>query len=318
MGRRPLKDICEVKYGIKTGANNFFYLLDETDKAALKNIKTKKFWTDYGRYLSTLDDEHYIIERKYLKPILKSQRAVKGLIIERDSLKSSVLNVTDNRSVIKKSKSDIYRYIQRAEGPQYKINKRPTCAARKSTNGNLDWFNLGREIITGDFIIPSKIGERFRLLDNRKAKVYCDKVNYKIIIKPEFKKYSDILFALLNSTLFRHFIDLFSRQLTGSQTLSDVDVNVIQNTLIPHPELLLNKEEELQKIMQSMSQREQKSIFEEIEMDDRRQLDQIIIETLGFSKQQTVQLQKNAVKLVQDRKDKSESVKTIKHPIKSI
>lgn len=312
----PLKDLCDVKYGIKTGANSFFYLTDETDQAIAAGEKNSEFWSAYGKYRSVMDKQLYIIERSYVKPILKSQREAHGLSVSSSDLKYFVLDIKENKEQLKSSESDIYKYIQKAESSAYKIHLRPTCKARISADKSTDWFNLGKEIIPGDFIIPSKIGERFRLLDNRTTRVYCDKVNYKILIKPEYVKYDDVLFTILNSTLFRHFIDLFARQLTGSQTLSDVDVHVIQNTLIPHPKYLISKEKELNACIRSMGEREQESIFEEIYFDDRKKLDKLIMESLGFDEKHTDQLHQDAVQLVHNRKVKSESVKTIKRPVK--
>jgi type I restriction-modification system DNA methylase subunit len=312
----PLKELCDVKYGIKTGANSFFYLTDETDQSIVAGEKNSEFWSSYGKYRSAMDKKQYIIERSYVKPILKSQREAQGLSVKKSDLKYVVLDVKGNRSKLKSSKSDIYKYIQKAESSAYKIHQRPTCKARISADKTTDWFNLGKEIIPGDFIIPSKIGERFRLVDNRTTRVYCDKVNYKILIKSEYAKYGDILFGILNSTLFRHFIDLFARQLTGSQTLSDVDVHVIQNTLIPHPKHLVSKEKELNECMHSMRNRKQESIFHEIHFNDRKKLDKLIMESLDFEEKDAVQLHQDAVQLVHDRKAKSESVKISKRPVK--
>ncbi len=319
-----LNEICEVKYGIKTGTNDFFYLTDETQKALELDDKSytsrfkhqkenhQKIWKTHGWYYSKLDKQHHIIERKYLKPLLKSQREVQNLTIKTKELKYFVLDIKNNKSKLKESNSELYSYINIGESSKYKINKRATCAGRISKNGESDWFNLAKEIVIGDFIIPSKIGERFRLIDNRKTKVYCDKVSYNICIKPEYQAYSDILFAILNSTIFRYFIDLFSRQLTGSQTLSDVDVNVVQDTLIPHPKYLIKKAKELKDIMKSMNSREQESIFIEIDFKDRKQLDGLIMTSLGFGKKESELIRKKAVEFVQARKTKSESVKTIK------
>ncbi|MFC2151079.1 class I SAM-dependent DNA methyltransferase [Bacteroidota bacterium] len=307
-----LREICDVKYGIKTGANDFFYLIDETEEAIKLNKRNTVYWETYGWYFSNLDKNHHILNRKYVKPILKSQREIIKLSIKVNDLKYCVLDIKNSYKRLKGSNPEISNYIKIGESYKYKINKRSTCAGRISKSGESDWFNLGKDIAIGDFIIPSKIGERFRLLDNRNAKVYCDKVNYNICIKPEFKQYSYILFAILNSTIFRYFIDLFARQLTGSQTLSDVDVNIVQDTVIPHPKYLLNKEAELKVIMESMSKRKQESIFKEIEFEDRKKLDLIIMNACGFGEKETEIIRKKAVEFVQVRKVKSDSLKTIK------
>jgi type I restriction-modification system DNA methylase subunit len=313
----PLKEICEIKYGIKTGANDFFYLTDETERAIDFRSKLRDYWKIYGWYYSNLDKKHHLFERKYLKPILKSQREMNGLIIKNEQLKQFVLDIKNQKHKLKELSSELYNYIKTGESPDYKIDQRATCKGRISKNGDSDWYNLGKEIVIGDFIIPSKIGERFRLLDNRKSGVYCDKVSYNICIKPEYIEYSDILFAILNCTFFRYSLDLFSRQLTGSQTLSDVDVNVVQDTLIPHPKYLLDNESALTTIMQSMCKRKQESIFTEMEFEDRKQLDFSILSSIGLHHQEIDLLREKAIEFVQNRKLKSESIKTIKRPPKN-
>jgi hypothetical protein len=163
----------------------------------------------------------------------------------------------------------------------------------------------------GDFIFPSKIGEYYRLIDNRKSKVFCDKVNYAMTVKEEYREYEDILFAILNSTLFRYFIDIFSRQLTGAQTLSDVDVNVVKKTLIINPILLKDKKEDISKIINSLKSREQKGILEELKMEDRRLLDKIIFEAIGLEETDLDEFYKVVHQFIIERREKSESVKTV-------
>ncbi len=60
-----LGDIAEVKFGIKTGANEFFYL----DEERLKEWK---------------------IEKEFLKPIIKSPRECKSILINASDLKFKV------------------------------------------------------------------------------------------------------------------------------------------------------------------------------------------------------------------------------------
>ena len=125
----------------------------------------------------------------------------------------------------------------------------------KSNNNELNKLLNGK--LFGDFIFPSKIGEYYRLIDNRKSQVFCDKVNYAIKVKEDFKEDSDIIFALMNSMTFRYFVDLFARQLTGAQTLSDVDVNVVERTIILKPELLRGQHWTIKSIVERLKSREQ-------------------------------------------------------------
>ena len=131
-------------------------------------------------------------------------------------------------------------------------------------------------------------------------------------MRKHYEDYSDILFLILNSILFRFFVDLFARQLTGSQTLSDVDVNVVEKTLIIKPELLKGCKKELASILKSLKSREQGTIYEEVKQTDRRALDTIILEALGLIAVDVDELYKEACAYVKRRSEKSDSVETTK------
>lgn len=317
---KPLRNFVEVKYGIKTGANDFFYLIDETYKVhdmtedeynlhfGNTRDKRKINWSKLGWYYSEMNERHYLLERFYFKPLFKSVKEANKLDVDIKQLRYSVLICNDNKEYLKKFNSNLLKYIN--EGEKHGYQKRPTVSQNISIQNKTDWFNLagGTEISVGDFIYPAKVGEKYRLIDNRKASIYCDKVNYNITVSQKYTAYSNIIFLILNSTLFRYFVDLFARQLTGSQTLSDIDVNVVNRTLIINPELLLSKSKELDKIYDSFKNREQGTIFEEINKEDRQKLDWIILETLGLNKSDLKELYKEAVSYIQERKDKSKSV----------
>jgi len=238
-----VSDVVDVKRGFTTGANDFFYLTDHTQQAinmddkdylltfGVEKTKHKGIWNKCGWFWSEMSNRHYIIEKTFTKPIFKTQKEAVKLNVDVNKLQNVVLICNTKRNQLSKFKEKVLQYIDDAENSPYEINKRPSCASRNI------WYDLTNSAVTGDFIFPSKIGEKFRLIDNRKSQVFCDKVNYAITVKNEFKDYQDIIFLILNSTLFRFFIDLFSRQLTGSQTISDVDVNVVEKALIINPVL---------------------------------------------------------------------------------
>jgi len=313
-----LRDVADVRYGLKTGANEFFYLLDYTDAVhrmpdneylytfGVERKDHKDFWKKYGWYRSELRNHNYIIEKFYVKPLFKTQSEAENLDVNVTTLKYGVLMCNENKDKLARLRSKLLEYIEEAESKQFELNKRPSCSGRK------EWYDLTNSAVTGDFIFPSKIGERFRLIDNRVTKVYCDKVNYAIKVKEEFEEYTDSIFLILNSISFRFFVDLFSRQLTGSQTLSDVDVNVVEKTLIINPVLLKNKKKELTAIYKSLKSREQGTIFEEVKQTDRKKLDTIIFEAMGLNASDVDILYSEACKYVSDRKEKSESLNTSK------
>ena len=314
----PLHHFIDVKYGIKSGANDFFYLVDETDKAlslsdnlyklqfGLKfdsDIAThKKIWDKFGWFYSEMNQQHYLFERFNTTPIFKSQHEAHNLDVDLSQLKYRVVICKDNKDKLSKYKNKILKYIEDAE--ERDIHKRESIKDRKI------WYDLSPYAVVGDFIFPSKIGERFRLIDNRKSKVFCDKVNYVMTVKDEFIEYEDTLFLLMNSITFRFLVDLFARQMVVK--VSDVDVSVVEKTLILNPELLKSKKKELNKIIQSLKSREQETIFEEILQKDRRNLDVLIFDALGLSAKDVDDLYYEATKYIQDRKEKSNSLVTKK------
>lgn len=314
----PLSEIAEVKYGIKTGANAFFYLIDETEKAlamsdelylltfGIEKRKHSVLWKTCGWYLSELNNQHYIIEKEYVSPIFKTQKEAVNLDVDLNKLKYCVLTCKEPKLSLIQRNRYILKYINVGESNQYSIPKIPSVSGREP------WYDLTSSAYAGDFIFPSKIGEKYRLIDNRDSQVYCDKVNYVINIKDEYKEFSNEIFLLLNSICFRYFIDLFSRQLTGNQTLSDVDVNLVQKTLILRPELFREKLVNIKEVLESLKGREQGTIHEEILKDDKFAIDSVILATIGLGDDDVKELHRVASKYVKERQDKSASLTTSK------
>lgn len=312
----PLSDIATVKYGIKSGANEFFYLIDNTDKALLMGEEEYKLifgtskekhvglWKTCGWFLSELNGQHFIIEKEYVKSIFKTQKEAKNLDVDISSLKYYILACNDSKTKLSKLNKHVLKYINFGESQE--INKRPSVSSKSN------WYDLTSSITFGDFIFPSKIGEKYRLIDNRKTHVCCDKVNYTIEIKDAYKEYANELFLILNSITFRYLVDLFARQLTGSQTLSDVDVNLVSKTLIINPKHFREQAGDISIAYQSIKGREQLTIHEEIFEDDKIFIDETILKSIGMTSDDVKTLYKEASKYVSDRQQKSKSLTTTK------
>ena len=310
----PLSHFAEVKYGVKTGANDFFYLIDETRNALAfeekeyRNIfgatkaSHQQIWNTCGWFLSGLNYKHFIIEREFVQPVFKTQKEADNLEVKISKLKFSVLNCKVPKDELKDKDKRVLEYISFAE-KEFSIQKRPSVSGR-----NL-WYDLSSSFAKGDFIFPSKIGEKYRLIDNRKAKVVCDKVNYVIKIKDDFKQHTDALFLILNSIYFRYCIDLFSRQLTGNQTLSDVDVNLLKKTKIPHPAIFRKNKTDVASIIKTLKSREQLSISKEILQKDKLEMDAVILGCIGLDENDVKELYNEAAEYVEKRQLKSDSLK---------
>ncbi|MFL5658631.1 MAG: Eco57I restriction-modification methylase domain-containing protein [Ktedonobacteraceae bacterium] len=103
-----LGDIADVRFGIKTGANEFFYL--DTDKA-----------------------QQWRIEEEFLQPAIKSPRECKSILIDSSTLKSRLFLCHKTKEELRGTAA--LEYIKWGESQAF--HKRPSCAGRPR------WWNLG-------------------------------------------------------------------------------------------------------------------------------------------------------------------------------
>jgi len=80
-----LKDVADVRFGIKTGCNEFFYLTDEQVK-------------EWG------------IEKEFLKPVIKSPRECRSIYINKDELKFKIFICNKSKADLKGTNALKYHY----------------------------------------------------------------------------------------------------------------------------------------------------------------------------------------------------------------
>ena len=92
------------------------------------------------------------------------------------------------------------------------------------------------------------------------------------------------LAAFLNSTWARYFAEMTSRQMTGAQAIADIDVVVAAQILLPDPDDLTAEQlGNLDTALDDLSGRQIFSIFEEAKRADRRKLDDVVLAVMGFT-----------------------------------
>ena len=192
-----LHQLAEVRFGVKTGANDFFYLTED-------------------------EIEHLALERVFFVPIAFSLKEIRGYDVDAASLRRRVLLCDDGFEELLGTR--VLEYIKNAE--RDRIHMRPTCANRKP------WYALARGWLPAPLLFPSKIGERMPIAFNE-AGILEDKKFYGIT--PRNVEDTALIGALLNSTIARLFVESRSRQLTGSQAIADVDVVVAERIPLPAP-----------------------------------------------------------------------------------
>ncbi|MCG2710301.1 MAG: N-6 DNA methylase, partial [Thermodesulfovibrionales bacterium] len=190
----PLKEIAEVRFGIKTGANEFFYLTEE--EIEKKSIE-KEFWMH--------KDENGNWVPNY---VIKSPQECKSIMVKPGELKQRVLIIHKDKKSLKST--NVLRYLK--EGERKGFHERPTCQSRNP------WYNLGHQ--------QPPDGLWFKAFNER---VLAPLNAYKLFSSDRFyaiylhnKTYKNKLFLYLNSTIAALIVELFGRVNLGEGALDNM------------------------------------------------------------------------------------------------
>ncbi len=192
----PLSQVAEVRFGIKTGINDFFYLEllpEPAEKPGTLRVRNKRGWVGE-------------IEEDLLHPALVSLKEVKTLTLSGQESRMYLFRCRYNKKELQKR-----GYVKALEYINWGEQQSTTGRGRVGTFGmpfpkvasvqshSPEWFNL--DVKTPGGIISNRfIGKRFGFPINDCNFVISD--NFFEILPRNF---SDLYAALLNSTLsFRH------------------------------------------------------------------------------------------------------------------
>ena len=256
-----LGDIAEVRFGIKTGANEFFYLDDDRIR-------------EWG------------IEEEYLKPVIKSPRECRRILIDPADLKYKIF-------MCHKDKKDLggtaaLDYIKWGESQGF--DERPSCAGRPR------WWDLGIRRLP-PIISPSSISELPRTFANQG--VFIDKRLYEIYPKD---KVEPVLLAT-NAITCSLFLELGSRTGLG-EGLLDLTVYELADCLVFVPPESNN----IQRVIEKNRFRDFLPLRQEIQNENRKELDNIVFDALGLTQGERDAVYEAVIQLVEARLKKANSV----------
>ncbi len=301
-----LGDIADALKGFITGANDFFYL-EPMVKPALKGlvyIRNGAGWEGF-------------IEEEFLKPVVKSPREIKTILIHPEDLRYEVFMCHLSKADLKKrGKTYAMEYIRWGELAGY--DGRSGCSSREK------WWDLGmRDYPT--LFWPEAYNNRY-LVGVNLGDYYGDQRLYLI----RFKGNHLLLAAYLNSTITPLFIELQGIANLGQGAIYTNVYWLKSYPVLGDPSYLTpTQRERLEKTFDEMSKRDIKSIFEElglpkpnkdysnidardISLDkvlpDRRELDKVVFEALGVTEGEQLDVYKAVVELVKNRLVKAGSV----------
>jgi methylase of polypeptide subunit release factors len=343
---RRLSELALVRFGVKTGANEFFYMREAIEKKPVKDrprratsVKAKRRLLALGdvasvrRGLTTGANEFFYLNEVKVSRLNSSVSTSQHLIavedasgmrfsIEPEYLAPVVFSLKEISGILldrvesgklffncSRGRADLARTKALEyirRGERAQYHTRPTCAAREL------WYSVARGMEPAPLIFPSKVGERWVIALNR-ARVFEDKKLYGIFPRKTVSK--PLLAALLNSTWARYYAEITCRQMTGAQAIADIDVAVAERIMIPDPrELTPTVKNRLEAALVELARRPVYSIFEEIKRADRRRLDELTLAAVGFRNKREReaildQLYAAVVALVRARLNKNSSQK---------
>ena len=290
----PLKEIADVKFGLKTGANEFFYLTEEEIKQ--KGIE-KEFWMH--------KDENGNWAPNY---VIKSPRECNSIIVKPENLKYCVLMIHKDKKDLKGK--NVLKYIH--WGEQKGFHERPTCTSRNR------WYELPDEKY--ELLWWVNIGKRFACFRNY-SHAYADKMFYYFTVKNN--EYQKVFLSIMNSTIQRLIVENSGQELTGALTVVTLTVEHLRNMIFLNINNL--SQEIIQKLENCLEKLSQRNVFdiwtelgaensEQVFFDkikpDRRELDKIIMgDILGLTDEEQLEVYRAVVDLVKSRIEKSKSVK---------
>ncbi|MCD6177109.1 MAG: hypothetical protein J7K29_04655 [Candidatus Cloacimonetes bacterium] len=275
----------EIKPRIKNLGN--FDSLKEIKEAGLricKNTKTGDYW---------------LIEEEFLKPVIKSPRECKSILIKPEDLKYKVFLC--NKSKEELEGTGALKYIE--WGEEQKTKDGVYWCKVPSVQGRGNWYELS-ENTNFDLIIPRTINDSYIC--------YYGGICFSDRFYGIKTKNPDNLCLFLNSSIFALLSESLAKQGLG---LGALDLNIIEFNKIPVAIDVRNDASNIPKHKEILN------IYKELSIDpknpirnqqpkplpDRAELDNIVFDELGLTEQERKEVYWAVAELVKNRLEKARS-----------
>lgn len=309
----PLGDICDVRRGITSGKDCFFFPRDVSAECLAEEPNPRKFKARFGVPASQVKagkirlvacgegrGEIKPIERKFLRPLVRTPLEVNDFVITERKCPSLILWLPHGKEKIKGTHA--LRYIKWGESRDWHSGS--TCRSRGQYRA---WYDL-TDAPTGPILWP--LAHQYRHLVPYNPELVVPNKRY-FPCKPRSELDSLVMPAVLNSSLAVLSKHIFGRQV-GVEGNLDTEVMDTYMMLVPDPRQATTRQcrrvaevfEKMKdrKVLQFLSERrlrqmayresgreaelENLSDLCELDMADRRELDDAVLEMLGVSSRQ--------------------------------
>jgi hypothetical protein len=263
-GALRLGDVCDVRFGTKTGCNAFFHLRP----------------AGAGRYASGVAGE-VALDAGDVVPLLASLKEARAP--ERAEVAKVLFRPL-------RPGAAALRYV--AAGEAAGVHRAPTCAARSP------WWRLAPGRAPAPVLYPAKVGARaFAFLNE--AGLWEDKKWHALFPRaaPAWQ-----VALVLSATPVRLAIDEGARQLTGAQAIADVDCRVLAAAPFPRPVALAAVERPLAALRRALSRDPVTTDLRAmLDRAAQRELDLVVGRALGLSPAAVARARRALVERVEAR-----------------
>jgi len=259
-----LGDVVLVKYGIKTGANDFFYLNE--DKVI-----------EWG------------IEKEFLKPVIKSPRECKRIIIDPRDLKYKIFMCSKDKNELKGTVA--LEYIKWGESQGFHENE--------SVKSRRFWWQSPDD--KGNVFWGKEVRERIAAFCSE-YQMYADCRLYLANVSKWYQ-------AVLNSTFTAFLSEAMSRNLGGGGGPRSMMVYEVQDLLTIKSD---SADDQATEIISTLFTRIGSMLLQPFVKDvnepNRRSLDNVVFDTLGLTQGERDAVYEAVINLVEARLSKAGSV----------
>lgn len=254
----PLKTIADVRFGIKTGINDFFYLEPLTEpKDGKIRCRNKRGWEGD-------------IEAEFLRKVIKSPKEALSIIIDPNNLKQLIFLCDQTKEELKKSKKKLaLNYIE--WGETQTTEEGVNWSEVPSVIGRKEWFIIPINDFC-DLMWPKAFNDRFLISQNPDILV-ADRL-YEISLLDKSLRLNATIG--LNSSLQSLLIEIGGRMNLGDGALDNMTYEAGE-CLTVNPNLVKSN-----KSVETIFQRVTLSAFDEVRQKDRKALDTIVLEALDL------------------------------------
>jgi type I restriction enzyme M protein len=263
----PLGKVADIRRGITTGINEFFYLTEDKIK-------------------------HWGIEKEFLKPVIKSPKECAGIKLKRKDLKWFAFLCHKDKSELKGTNA--LKYIKWGETQKTKEGK--PWPEVESVKGRGNWYELPKRS-PGLLLVPMVTGDSLRCILNS-CKAQVDHNLFEVISDDQVV--IDGLGIYLNSEIV-----FLERELIGRVNLGDGALKVEgidwERILVPRKELLVSVKKRAGKAFEEMNRRSIKDIGREAKRKDRIEFEKMVSLTLGLPEESADNILEGVVGLVKER-----------------